>query len=272
MAEEMRYKVTKNGKECDCGEIGISTEYCADNSLNQLIRHTVEYIKTKPFGNILLSADKETRQAVGIVCNYTPSYKQSDRQRVIYKNLKPLRHPYYSSYLPLQRLCVQILRHKSLQYGQACEKIHGVLFDAAWLWEEYLYTILCPLGYRHPQNRKRKGAVYLFEGNKNPRYPDFHKDDIVLDAKYKYDPNREDYHQMITYQYIMNGRVGAFISPDVSYKWDKIGRLNGYGATLFAIRLGISRHADTYEAFCQEMERQEETLRKYLIKDMADSI
>lgn len=248
------------------GHIAYQTrEYCADNSLNQLIRHTVEYIKTKPFGNTLLSADDETRQAVCLIGTYTPSYKQSDRQRVIYKNLKPLQHPYYSLYLPLQRLCVQILMHQGLKYGQANEKIHGVLFDAAWLWEEYLYTILRPLGYLHPQNRKRKSAVYLFEGNRNPRYPDFHKGDIVIDAKYKYDANREDYHQMITYQYIMNGRVGAFISPNASFGQDTVGKLNGYGATLFSFHLGIPKYADTYETFCREMERQEDTLRHRLM-------
>ena len=253
------------------GHIAYNTrEYCADNSLNQLVRHTIEYIKTKPFGNILLSADEDSKQAVSLVKAYTPSYKQRDRQRVVYKNLKPLRHPYYSSYLPLQRLCVQILRHQGLKYGQANEKIHGVLFDAAWLWEEYLDTILRPLGYQHPQNRKSKGAVYLFEGNKKPRYPDFHKDDIVLDAKYKYDANREDYHQMITYQYIMNGRGGAFVSPNTYFKIDKIGKLNGYGATLFSFHLGIPRHADTYKDFCRGMEHQEERLRECLIKYLAD--
>ena len=166
---------------------------------------------------------------------------------------------------------MQILRHQGLKYGQANEKIQGILFDAAWLWEEYLDTILRPLGYLHPQNKKRKGAVYLFESNKGPRYPDFYKGDIVLDAKYKYDANREDYHQMITYQYIMNGRVGAFISPSSSSKPVKIGKLNGYGATLFAFHLDIPRYADTYQYFCREMECQEEMLRKYLIKYLADS-
>ena len=254
------------------GHIAYHTrEYSADNSLNQLIRHTIEYIKTKPFGNELLAADEETKQAVGLMVAHTPSYSQRDRLRVIYKNLKALRHPYYSSYLPLQRLCVQILRHQGLKYGQNNEKIQGILFDAAWLWEEYLHKILRPLGYRHPQNKKRKGAVYLCESNKGPRYPDFYKGDIVLDAKYKYDANRDDYHQMITYQYIMNGRVGAFISPNTSFLLDKIGKLNGYGATLFAFHLGIPRHADTYQCFCREMERQEEMLRKYLIKYLADS-
>ena len=248
------------------GRIAYHTrEYCADNSLNQLIRHTIEYIKTKPFGSSLFASGEETKQAISLVVTHTPSYKHRDRQRVIYKNLKPLHHPYYSSYLPLQRLCVQILRHQGLKYGQANEKIQGILFDAAWLWEEYLNTILRPLGYLHPQNKKSKGAVYLFENNKGPRYPDFHKGDIVLDAKYKYDANREDYHQMITYQYIMNGRVGAFISPNISFERKCLGRLNGYGATLLSFHLGIPRRADTFQGFCREMEHQEKMLCEQLI-------
>jgi len=259
------------------GHIAFSTrEYCADNSMNQLIRHTIEYIKDYSFGQKgtdktmligrnLLSIDEDTQQAVSLIIAHTPSYQRRSRLQVITKNLKAVRHPYYSAYLPLQRLCLQILRHQGLKYGQANHQINGVLFDAAWLWEEYLYTVLKPMGYHHPQNKKHQGAIYLFENNTAPRYPDFHKGDIILDAKYKYDANREDYHQMITYLYILKGSIGAFISPNASSKPKEKGKLNGYGAEIHSLHLAIPTHCDSYSDFCQEMRKQEEMLKESII-------
>ena len=251
------------------GHVAYSTrEYCPDNSMNQLIRHTIEYIKAKKscHGLHLLNIDEETKQAVSLITAHTPSYQQRNRQTVIHRNLKAVRHPYFSTYLPLQRLCLQILHHEGLKYGQANEKILGVLFDAAWLWEEYLHTVLRPLGYRHPRNKRQEGAIYLFEGNnKDKRYPDFYKEDIVLDAKYKQDANREDYHQMITYLYILKGRIGAFISPGTNSLQGKTGKLNGYGAELHSLHLTIPSHCASYSDFCQGMGKQEEFLRKSLL-------
>lgn len=38
-----------------------SRERTFDNFLTQLIRHTIEYIKTKPFGKLILNCDLETK-------------------------------------------------------------------------------------------------------------------------------------------------------------------------------------------------------------------
>lgn len=260
------------------GHVAYQTrEYSADNDMNQLIRHTIEYIKTKkvkgkcPYGN-LLSADDEVKRAVSLVCAHTYSYQLQNRQKVIYRNLKPLRHPYFSSYLPLQRLCVQILRHQGLKYGQDKEKIHGILFDVSWLWEEYLNTLLRPMGFLHPENRKRKGALYLFGDNRyQPRFPDFYLNDIVLDAKYKGGVQREDYHQMITYQYILNGRMGGFISPgeispNENSRSIRLGRLNGYGAELFTFHLGIPKDCTSYSDFRQKIKNEEDAICKEVRK------
>lgn len=275
------------------GHIAYNTrEYCADNSMNQLIRHTIEYIKDYScgqketdkkiqIGRNLLSVDEETKQAVSLIIAQTPAYQRRNRLQVINKNLKAIRHPYYSAYLPLQRLCLQILRHQGLKYGQANQKIQGVLFDAAWLWEEYLNTLLKPLGYEHPQNKKNQGAIYLFSNNRyQPRFPDFYKENMVLDAKYKYAVTREDYHQMITYLYIRQGEKGIFLSPESSansafqsssadnhtgelYR-KHLGKLNGYGGELQYIHLSIPTHCETYTDFCQRMKKQEELLQKNL--------
>lgn len=251
------------------GHVAYQTrEYSADNDMNQLIRHTIEYIKTKKvdgrcsYGS-LLTKDDEIKRAVDLVCANTSSYQVQNRQQVIFRNLKPLRHPYFSAYLPLQRLCVQILRHQGLKYGQDKEKIHGILFDVSWLWEEYLNTLLKPMGFVHPENRKRKGALYLFEDNHyQPRFPDFYFKDIVLDAKYKNGVQREDFHQMITYQYILTGSMGGFvspigISPSEKSKQPKLGKLNGYGAELFSFHIGIPKGCTSYSDFRQKISEEE---------------
>lgn len=74
---------------------------------------------------------------------------------------------------------------EEVKYGETDEEICGILFDGAWLWEEYLNTILQKEGFKHPENKKHKGGIYLFEDHSGIRYPDFYKDGIVLDAKYK---------------------------------------------------------------------------------------
>lgn len=59
------------------GHVAYQTrEYSADNDMNQLIRHTIEYIKAKkvkgkcPYGNFL-SGDDEVKRAVSLVCAHT---------------------------------------------------------------------------------------------------------------------------------------------------------------------------------------------------------
>ena len=92
---------------------------------------------------------------------------------MIAENLKPIIHPYYTAYKPLQNLCLSILRHKKIGYGNSKNKAYGILFDGAWLWEEYLATILVPAGFKHPRNKAADGAIKVYDGN--PRYPDFYK-------------------------------------------------------------------------------------------------
>lgn len=66
-------------------------------------------------------------------------------------------------------------------------KIHGILFDVSYLWEEYLATILTKQGFQHPNNRKGLGCIYLAEYNRLPRYPDYYReyDRLIVDANIK---------------------------------------------------------------------------------------
>jgi len=157
--------------------------------------------------------------------------------------LRPIRHPYYSAYTDLQKLCLQILRHESIKYGLEKDKVYGVLFDGAWLWEEYLNKVFLEhhLSITHAKNKTGENGIQLYEGGKKCYYPDFYrkaKDDkegmksFVLDAKYKrlgYDVAideqnshdaknaisicREDLFQMISYMHVLPAKYCALLYP-----------------------------------------------------------
>ncbi|MEE1226434.1 MAG: hypothetical protein UHM08_04955 [Bacteroidales bacterium] len=234
-------------------------EYCFDNHITQLIRHTIEYLRHSKFSSIL-NADNYTKDNVSLICNITPKYNINDRNSVISKNLKPLAHPYYTDYKPLQKLCIQILSHKKIKYGESenNNKVYGLLFRGSWLWEEFLYeTILKECGFKHPKNKEGKDAIYLFKNNKkHPRFPDYMKDDLkddfILDAKYKHKFDRNDIHQIITYMYIKQAIKGGFIHPcpeSQNTLINNIGELSGYGGNILNIGIPIPQSNNTYPEF-----------------------
>ena len=137
-----------------------SRERTFDNPVTELVRHTIEYIKTKPFGKELLNSSNETKKCVQEILEATQGYNLQNREKVIAQNLKPISHPYYIAYKPLQKLCLSILRHKKIGFGNAKNKVYGILFDGAWLWEEYLATVLVPAGFRQPRNRENWGGIW----------------------------------------------------------------------------------------------------------------
>ena len=254
------------------GKIAYRTrEHSSDNCLTELIRHTIEYIKTKEFGPGILSRDEETRENVALVTEATPRYEKNDRQRVISRNLRSKIHPYYAEYEPLRLLCIQILRQEELKYGQNDDTVYGVLFDGAWLWEEYLNTLLSDLGFKHPENRKKVGAIHLFHKGKAPRYPDFYNSFTVLDAKYKRYVNnegdssgrisgiaREDLAQVISYMYVLQLSHGGFLVPGGKSIEIKEERLNGYGGIMCLINMPIPQGATSYNDFCHIIHQSEE--------------
>lgn len=117
------------------GNIAYSQrEFSYDNHLTELVRHTIEFIKAKPYGSSLLIRVKDE---VKLVIEATPAYEPYDRQKVIGDNKKnTVRHAYFREYLALQRLCLLILQHQKHQIGTGLRQIYGILFDGAWLWED----------------------------------------------------------------------------------------------------------------------------------------
>jgi 5-methylcytosine-specific restriction endonuclease McrBC regulatory subunit McrC len=249
------------------GNIAYSTrEYSHDNNMTELIRHTIEFMKTKKYGQSVLNIDKETVENVNTIIEHTPLYSKNDRGSIMSKNLRMKIHPYYTEYCPLQTLCMQILRMEEVKYGESDDEICGILFDGAWLWEEYVNTILSDIGFIHPENKLHKGGIYLFDDHSGVRYPDFYKDDFVLDAKYKqlgsYDKvskvDRDDIHQVIAYINALHATRGGFIAP-LEQKQAKIptSRLKDSASTLSIFGIEISKTASSYADFCEKMKGME---------------
>lgn len=249
------------------GNIAYSTrEYSHDNNMSELIRHTIEFMRTKRHGHLVLNIDRETIENVKIIVKHTPSYNRNERSSIISNNLRAKVRPYYTEYRPLQTLCLQILRMEEVKYGESSDEICGILFDGAWLWEEYVNTILSNHAFKHPENKFHKGEIYLFDDNTGIRYPDFYKDDMVLDAKYKrlgsYDKvsevNRNDIHQVMAYMTTLKVNRGGFVAP-LAQKQSKVptSRLQGSMATLSIFGIEICKSATSYAEFCEKMGEME---------------
>jgi len=260
------------------GNIAYTTrEFTYDNPLMQLIRHTIEYIKIqKSFGALLDS----NRENVSEIVRVTPSYKLADRAKIIRGNQsKPVRHAYFHEYRKLQELCLMILNQEKHGLGYQEQKIHGILFDVSWLWEEYIYPLL-PKDFIHPRNKVKTDGISVFSNRERKVFPDFyHKElKIVLDAKYKKleftekGINREDLFQLISYSYILEaGKTwkAGLIFPSMEQSVNsEIGKLAGYGAQLKKWSIQIPQNASSYSAFCKMMENSEENFKAIIDEEV----
>ncbi|GAB2046432.1 McrC family protein [Agathobaculum sp. TL06] len=247
-------------------------EYSYDNALMELVRHTIEYIKTKAFGRKLLAA---VRDEVALVVNATLAYQPYHRVKIVADNRNdPVRHAYYREYRALQRLCLLILQHEQHQIGSGSRQIFGLLFDGAWLWEEYIHSLLGDRFY-HPMNKRGIGAQWLFSPRNGLIYPDFvsrnHMQRVIADAKYKPMQNigNRDFLQMLAYMFRFDAKKGIFCYPETGQAGILHFQLNK-GSTYennVAARedicvekhgLKIPSKASCYESFVAEMKKQEQ--------------
>ena len=261
------------------GNIAYTTrEFTYDNPLMQLVRHTIEYIKNqKSIGQGVLDNLSTSRENVAEIVRVTPSYKLADRAKIIRGNQsKPIRHAYFHEYRKLQELCLMILNQEKHGLGYQDQKIHGILFDVAWLWEEYVHTLL-PKDFIHPRNKEKLGGISVFSVGKRKVYPDFYQEElkIVLDAKYKKleltekGINREDLFQLISYSYILKAEKAGLVFPSEDKVVDnEIGKLAGYGALLKKWSIQIPRESSSYREFCEMMENSEEAFKRNITKEV----
>ena len=207
-------------------------EQSLDNYITQLIRHTIEYIKTKQNGKLILMRVKDE---VDRIVESTPRYKLQDRSKVLNENKKhSVRHAYFREYRALQRLCILILQHQKQELSSGVTQVYGILFDGAWLWEEYVNCLVSDLFY-HPMNKAGREAQWLFTGENRVTgkiYPDFigkdnHKN-LIADAKYKPLTNIQgrDYLQVLAYMFRFDASIGIYFYPEAQKEEDIRLKLN----------------------------------------------
>ncbi|MBQ7990346.1 MAG: hypothetical protein IJ251_04775 [Oscillospiraceae bacterium] len=251
-------------------------EFSYDNHLTELVRHTIEYIKTKPYGSQILSrAKEEARDVVGS----TQQYRQQDRAKIIGQNIKkPLHHAFFREYRALQRLCILILKNEKYNIGSGSRQIYGVLFDGAWLWEEYVYSLIGKHFY-HPMNRVGKDAQYLFYRRIGKIFPDFIGRDaehrIIADAKYKPIDNiyGKDYLQILAYMFRFDAKTGYYLYPDSQLAGDVRLMLNegmeceDYHKDICVIKHGllIPQDAESYDSFVSLIKDSENRFRRVFL-------
>jgi McrBC 5-methylcytosine restriction system component len=241
-------------------------EFSYDNYLMELIRHTIEFIKRKPYGNNLLRKVKDEMEEVIKVTN---SYEYYDRRKVLITNKKnPIRHAYYHEYRNLQQLCIMILQHEEHQIGYGSQQIKGILFDGAWLWEEYLNTLLKE-HFEHPMNKSGSGAHYYFEKSVGKIYPDFiaHDRSSICDAKYKKVENNQsrDFHQILGYMFRFHVNAGYLLYPG---KGNRELILKEHDDKVKVVKLGLAvpQVAKDYKEFEEQMKMAEQEFTRHVLE------
>ena len=257
------------------GKIAYYTrEHSYDNTLTQLIRHTIEYIQTHSFGRGVLTSDSEIRDIISKICFITQnSYNKNTKQKIITANLKPVSHPYFTEYRMLQKICLRILQKEKLTFGVEKDKIYGLLFDGSWLWEEYLNTIL-KKDFIHPENQTGKHRNYLFD-NFQPIYPDFisiEQPIIIGDAKYiplgsqkEYAESSERatsiYYKTIAYMFRFNSDYSFLLFPHPETPFDQKYSIKETNGFLRKIGLAVPQNAESFSDFKDRMKKNEQSLK-----------
>lgn len=269
------------------GDVAYSQrEYSYDNYLMELVRHTIEYIKRKPYGNNLLVKVKDE---VNLVIDATPDYEPYDKRKILSENKRAtVRHAYYREYRALQHLCILILQHQKHQIGSGARQIYGILFDGAWLWEEYVNALIDDLFY-HPMNKGGKGAQRLFTGNIGLIYPDFISRNsevrIIADAKYKPIDNigNRDYLQVLAYMFRFDAKEGFYFYPEAEHSDDQklwMNKGSTYEKDVQARDdVSVTKHGlkipdneAHYDGFVNRMKAYEQEFRKVLVARTGDGL
>lgn len=254
------------------GNIAYNTrEFSYDNKLTQLIRHTIEFLETSY--SFLFDSDSEIREKVLILKRYTSNYSKNSREKILFENkLNPVKHGYFEEYAILQKVCIQILDNQKTGFGQDNQKINGLIFDVAWLWEEYIATIT---KWDHYGRKSHLKTLRMFEHEDNItnrlRYPDFVVGNIPIDTKYKRNlDNRNDLNQIITYMHILKSNQGVFLQPidiEVENNIKKLGKLTGFGGEISTYKFIIPQGPSNYEEFVSKIKISESHLvSKFLNK------
>lgn len=185
------------------------------------------------------------------------------------------------------------MQHQKHNIGFGPNHINGILFDGAWLWEEYIDKLIGENFY-HSKNKSGIDAQQLFSKSNNYSqtgqiYPDFISKNsnkrIIADAKYKPIKNiaNKDYLQVLAYMFRFNAKMGFYIYPannneSESYPESKMYLNEGttfennvkHQEDIIITKLGLiipDNKVLTYNEFSQEMKLYETQLVNSIINN-----
>ena len=206
-----------------CASIAYSKrELTGDLPVNRLIRHSISLVERKwPW---LIVHDAGARHFSDMMKRHVRDYAPIEVKKNIMSQAfsRPVSHPYFGAcYEPLRILSRMLLLGDGLGvYGEDDDReVCGVLFDGAWLWEEYVATILEGEGFVHSNPATGAGVRYAFKSpcDEGELFPDFVSSPqrMILDAKYKRGwIHRDDRLQLMAYAFNTGyERMGLIFPP-----------------------------------------------------------
>ena len=114
---------------------------------------------------------------------------------------------------------------------------------------------------------KNEATELEFDSNKRKLYPDFYKDNFILDAKYKHlNSNicREDLYQVVTYMYCTHSQYGGYVHPlekPSNTIWYQLsGYENGNEGRMAIIPFYVPQAAGDWKQYGEEISKSEDTL------------
>lgn len=257
------------------GNVAYNTrEYSFDNRITQLIRHTIEYIKSTQYGNAILN-EPTTQSNIRLIVDNTETYSRQELRKVLAINTKEVHHPFYTEYTILQKICIQILRHEGLKYGNDDNQVYGILFRGDWLWEEYVAHVINGQ-FNHYTSKNSHYKLLINNGvMKQKIIPDYISIDnrYVADAKYipldknnSYNEERATaiYYKTIMYMLRFGSKHGLLFYPSPDNEdtttYDIIDTDNKLSEVpLFVIK---PKDEDSFNGYCKSLNEQEQNFIK----------
>lgn len=200
-------------------------EYTSKNSYIYLVRLCYEML----FQN----GKKPKGKEVDDLLFKSQDYWSYDKRQIIHKNEnKPITSPLFKCHRELQKFCLDMLRHKKMtldSFGTEDGK-YGVLIDCAWLWEEYIATLLKDYFIHKTMSSKEKDCLFADEMGEPfqriiPDYVGKNYLPVIADAKYmnlygKRDLQDEQrnsvYYKTVMYMLRYQSKLGMIFYPSKS--------------------------------------------------------
>lgn len=200
-------------------------EYTSKNSYIYLVRLCYEMLFEK--------GKKPKGKEIDDLLFKSQDYWSYDKRQIIHKNEnKPITSPLFKCHRDLQKFCLDVLKHKKMtldSFGTENGK-YGVLIDCAWLWEEYVATLLKDYFIHKTMSSKEKDCLFADEMGKPfqriiPDYVGKNYLPVIADAKYmnlygkrdlKDEQRNSVYYKTVMYMLRYQAKLGMIFYPSIS--------------------------------------------------------